>query len=235
MVLKWRALPTSMLKDVSGYQGHSQSFNRVIKKLEMANLVNCIRFNGATKLIYPSKDLIKMTSSSNFILADNITHDGLSSIVINELLSWEKFNEAKLPHEMTGESNEGLHRVPDAILTGRNNGKQVTLALEVELSRKSKLRVRNKLHDYSNNRVFNYVFYVFNDKGTFESYKNILSDFISSQVDPIKKEEILSRFILGLRDNIIHHKFKLDDSKIFYRGEITKLDSIFGKKRLLNQ
>jgi hypothetical protein len=231
MVLKWRALPTPLLREVSGYQGHPRSFNRVLSHLEKSELVCAKRFNGATKLIYPSKDLMDMNPNEKKISEDSITHDGLCAIVVNELLGWRTFFDFKLPHEILGKGyTDGLHRIPDAVLMGRDEKKDFTLALEIELTRKSKLRVKNKLSDYSNNRVFNYVLYIFNDKGTFNSYKNMLNDFIETQVTIESRAEIKARFILAFRENIIHHKYKLDDSEVYYMGKATSLSKIFGIK-----
>lgn len=232
-VLKWRVAPYGILKSASGYQGCTKSFRRVIQKLESDRLIQTKRFNGASKLIYPTSELIKLMASDVPILyEESITHEGLTSILVNELLHWELFSEASLAYELINKNSiDGLRRVPDAVIEGAYKERKILLALEVELTRKSKLRIGNKLSDYSQNRFFNYVLYVFNHRGTFEGYKKVLSEFVDSKREQREIDEIKSRFILAFRENIIHHKFDLDKAEIFYQGKTTTFKQIFGKKK----
>ncbi len=232
-VLKWRVAPYGILKSASGYQGCTKSFRRVIQKLEQDLLIQTKRFNGASKLIYPTNELIKlMASDVPMLYEDSITHEGLTSILVNELLHWEIFTEAELAYELLNKNSiDGLRRVPDAVIGGAYKGRKISLALEVELTRKSKLRIGNKLSDYTQNRFFNYVLYVFNHRGTFEGYKKVLKEFTENKNDKREKDEIQSRFILAFRENLIHHKFDLDKAEIFYQGKTTTFREIFAKKK----
>lgn len=232
-ILKWRAVPLGLLHDLSGYQGTKKSFYRVIKNLESKKLIKSAHYNGLAKIIYPSSELATLTKVQAILFQEeSLSHEAMVTLVCCELMTWEIFISNKLPHEITqGKYDSGIRRLPDATFDGINKGKAFKLALEMEVSRKSKTRVQNKIEDYLSNNVFDFVFYIFNDRFIYEGYKRILEDYLNQPQHIHRKNESSAKFILGFKKDIISTKFKLEQLEIYYQGKITTLDKILGKRR----
>lgn len=232
-IAKWRVIPINNLRDLSDYQGCKQSFYRVVRRLEEKGLVRTIIINGRTKVVTLSSELSKIPYYQNAILHDDsVPHEALVSIICNEMLAWEMFETVSLPHEIQDASyDSGISRLPDAVIKGANKDKSFIMALEVEISRKSKERVQNKIEDYINNTVFDYIFYLFNDIGTFKSYQKFIFEVLNSSSYKNNKKNHHARFILGHKDKMINSNCRLEDIEIYYLGKMTNLESIFGKRR----
>lgn len=232
-VIKWRAVPLMALQDLSGYQGTRRSFYRVIRNLEDRKLIKTCRFNGKAKIVTPTRELAILSPFKHADLQeDSLTHEAIVSIICRELLTWEIFNSVTLPHEIITKSyDSGIRRLPDAVIEGINNGRPFKLALEIEITRKSKIRVQNKVEDYLKNDVFDFVFYVFNDKSTFEAYQRFIIETIQRPQFEQGRRNHEARFILGHKSRMIEKMCKLDDLELFYRGQFTSLASVFGNRR----
>lgn len=234
-VAKWRVIPLNNLRDLTDYQGCKQSFYRLIRRLEDRGLVRTIIINGGFKVVTLSNELGKIPYYQNAILHDeSVPHEALVSIICNEILTWEMFQSVSLPHEIQDASyDSGISRLPDAVIKGVNKDNKFIMALEVEISRKSKERVQNKIEDYINNTVFDYIFYLFNDIGTFKSYQNFIFEVINSSSYKNSKKNHQARFLLGHKEKMINSNCRLEDIEIYYLGKITNLESIFGKRRVV--
>lgn len=227
-VIRWRVLPLPLLKELSHYQGLDTSFRKVIQKLEKVDLVSSRSFNGKSKLVYLGDELIKSCSEKIIPIHDeSLVHEAVVSIVSTQLLTHGLFSSVKLPHEVvTSNYDFGIRRLPDAVFEGKVKSDIIRLALEVELTRKAKLRVKNKIEDYLTNRVFDYIFYLFNDEAIYNSYKNILLDFQKSS-DSKTRHESEIRFILGFQKDILHKGINLSEVEIFYKGKKTSFNNVF--------
>lgn len=235
-VLKWRAVPLNLLQEMSDYPGTRASFYRVIRTLENRNLIKATHFNGISKIVFPTDELAKLSPQKfTSFQEESLNHESIVTQLCFELLSHEIFNNVSLPHEVTsGSYDSGMNRLPDAILEGVNNGALFKMALEVEITRKSKIRVQNKVEDYLRNGVFDYILYVFNDKATFEAYQRFIKEIIQKPLYETDKGNHEARFILGFAPRFIGNRCRLNDVEIYYFGKRTKLDSIFGKRRMTN-
>jgi hypothetical protein len=232
-VVRWRAIPLNLLQEMSDYRGNKTSFYRVIRNLQDRQLIKATNFNGIAKIVTPTPELAHLTSQRfNGFQEESLIHESIITMLCFEILTWEIFDFVKLPHEIIGEAyDSGIRRLPDAILEGRNQGKTFKMALEVEITRKSKTRVQNKVEDYLKNDVFDFIFYVFNDRPTFEAYQRFIYKTIQQPQFEEGRRSHEARFILGYASRIIGHKRKLEELEVFYLGKQTKLDSIFGKRR----
>jgi hypothetical protein len=227
-VLKWRALPMPLLKELSDYQGLDTSFRRVITKLEKVSLLKSRPFKGKSKLVYLGPELIKSSQTRVVPLYDeSLIHEGVVTMVTNRFLQSGIFKDATLAHEViTSSFGHGIRRLPDAILEGQTTGESFKMALEIELTQKAKTRVRNKVEDYLSNKVFDYIFYIFNDEAVYSSYKKTITSFINSNNNEQRKEAEI-RFILGFKKDILHTGINLNELEVFYKGKLTKLSKIF--------
>lgn len=232
-VMKWRAIPLNVLQEMSGYQGTKTSFYRAIRNLESRKLLKSTTFNGMSKIVTPTPELASLTSKK-FIgfQEESLNHEAIVTLLCCELLTWEIFDSASLPHEITGGAyDSGIRRLPDAIIEGKNVGRPFKMALEVEVTRKSKTRVQNKVEDYLKNDVFDFIFYVFNYRPTFEAYQRFIGETIQRPQFEQDQKNHEARFILGFTRRLIGNKCKLDEIELFYLGKKTNLEFVFGKRR----
>lgn len=233
-VLKWRAVPLNLLQEMSDYPGTKASFYRVIRNLENRKLIKATHFNGISKIVIPTQELANLTTQkfTNF-QEDSLNHEAIVTQLCFELLNHEIFQSVKLPHEVTaGSYDSGMNRLPDAVLNGTNQGTPFKMALEVEITRKSKIRVQNKVEDYLRNAVFDFIFYVFNDKATFEAYQRFIKEIIARPIYEQDKTSHEARFILGYAPRFIGNRCRLNEVEIFYMSKKTELEAIFGKRRM---
>lgn len=230
-VLKWRALPLPLLKELSDYQGLDSSFRKVIQKLEKVALLRSRPFKGKSKLVYLGPELIKSSPGRVIPLYDeSLIHEAVVTMVSNRFLQWGVFKEVILAHEViTSSFGFGIRRLPDAILEGKIGDESFKLALEIELTQKAKTRIKNKIEDYLSNKVFDYIFYIFNDEAVYSSYKKTIVDIIKSR-DSKWKQEAEIRFILGFKKDILHTGINLHDLEVFYKGHQTSVENVFNGK-----
>ncbi len=227
-VLKWRALPLPLLKELSDYPGLDTSFRKVIQKLERVNLLKSRPFKGKSKLVYLGPELIKSAPSKVTPLYDeSLIHEAVVTMVSCQFLRWGVFEEVILAHEINESSfGFGIRRLPDAILNGEIGNESFRLALEVELTQKSRTRVKNKIEDYLNNKVHDYIFYIFNDESIYKSYKKTLLEFFDSSDSRISKESQI-RFLFGFKKDILHTGLNLETLEVFYKGKHTTFSEVF--------
>ena len=211
-VSRWRVVEAKLLYTLSEYQGTNRSFNRVVSNLEKTKLLKSIHLRGKSKFLIASPELNTIYKSSTpLIQEESLIHESIITTVANKMLEWNAFESVTLPHEVV-KSKKNFYvnnLLPDCVLHGmEEDGTKFDLALEVELSRKSKTRVAKKLQDYLANDLFDHIFYVFNDRFTFEGYKRMLDTLIASSIDK-KGKEASFRVLLGFYPSLYSNNFEV--------------------------
>ena len=232
-VAKWRVVEAKLLYTLSEYQGTNRSFNRVLSNLEKTKLLKSTHLRGKSKFLYASPELNTIYKiNTPLIQEESLVHESIITTVTNKMLEWSAFESATLPHELISAKDFYVNNLmPDSVLHGREDGDLFNLALEVELSRKSKTRVAKKLQDYLANEVFDHIFYIFNDRGTFEGYKRMLDTFIANSNEE-KGQEASVRVMFGYYPSLYSNDFDLDLLEVYHLGKTTNLQSVFGAKKL---
>jgi len=142
-------------------------FARRIKKLERLGLVKS--FN----LIDRKRKYLGLTDNGARIScfknvydekSDQVNHDLITAHVLKELLELEDIIGGSVYHE------QGLSVAPDATAYIRRAGKSLCMAIEVELTQKSKRRFMHKFERYGEGQDFHFAFYVFNSYGVYRAY-----------------------------------------------------------------
>jgi hypothetical protein len=229
-IIKWKVVPIVLLKEISDYQGVDSSFRKVISKLEKNKLLKTKTFGGKSKIVYPGDELNRIMTSPISVHTESLQHEAIVSIIANELLKTEILNDVLLSHEMNSSTfSDNLRRLPDACFEGEKNQSRFKLALEVELTQKSKMRFKNKIEDYISNRVFDYVLYIFNDASVFNNYKKTILEF-SKEKGGKAANEVELRFILAFKKDILNKGINLDSLEVFYKNKNTTIEEIFGKR-----
>lgn len=78
--------------------------------------------------------------------------------------------------------SEKLALIPDALLTMMVGSRQFKVALELELTRKTKKRIYKKIEAHILNPKFNFVFFIAEDRNLQKHLWNIYQDILSSSI-----------------------------------------------------
>jgi hypothetical protein len=195
-------------------------------RLEEGGLLKSKLQKGFNKIVYPSLELLQRLGIENFN-EDNIRHDAVVSMVISNLINLKKITSGKLPHEYKTKSSWRHHAIePDAIITIDQNNDELIVAVEIELWRKDRKRVFEKLIEYAKTDEYYNVFYFFADRSSFESYKKRLNELLlDSRFDHLK-EELTQKIIFILNQSILKNVSTLSNSEIFYNQVTKKLGDL---------
>lgn len=215
----WRILDMKSLREENDYSYHPTSFGRLMSKLEKCNVIKSFKDPLSNKkFIYLSalgENLIGAKRKT--ALSDETTfHDSRVTQIVRELLCRDCFKGSELEHQI---GNSSMAFVPDAVLKGEKNQVNFKLAFELELTRKSKERIKSKLSHYLGNGYYNYVLYMFCNEGVMNSYKRSLEENFN--------EDAFSRVILMNNQTIMSRNMKLSESFGYFKKKEVNLDDLF--------
>ncbi len=214
----WRILDLKNLREECDYCYCPRSFERLIGKLQKCDVVKSFKDPLSNrKYIYLSKLGERLMGTKNCeINSETMFHDSRVSQVVREFLKKECFIDFELEH-LIGNKSQAF--VPDAILSGVKKSIKFKVAFELELTRKTKERVKSKVGHYLGNSYYDYIIYMFCNKGVMNSYKkNIENEF---GVDAFK------RIILFNNESIMSRKMKLSDTFGYFKGREVCIDELF--------
>lgn len=226
-ISKWRSMTTENLKFLVADLDSGPAFRQRILRLEKGGVLRSKLQKGFNKIVYPSGELLQKLGINNFN-EDNVRHDAAVSMVISNLINFKKISSGKLPHEYKTKSSWRHHAIePDAILTIDHKGNELIVAVEVELWRKDRKRVFEKLVEYAKADEYDNVFYFFADRASFESYKKRLYELLlDSQFDHLR-DELSQKIIFILNQTILKNVSDLPKSEIFHNETTKKLEDLF--------
>ncbi|MGZ3789740.1 MAG: hypothetical protein ACXVLQ_14520 [Bacteriovorax sp.] len=223
---RWRSMTTENLKAQIACVESGPAFRQRILRLEKGGVLKSKLQKGFNKIVYPSKELLGRLGIENFN-EDNIRHDAVVSMVVSSLLNFKKVTSGKLPHEYKTKSSWRHHAIePDAIMTIDHNRDELTVAVEVELWRKERKRVFDKLIEYAKAHEYDNVFYFFADRSSFESYKKRLTELLSDAQFDHLKEDLAGKIIFIFNQSILKNVLSLSDSEAFHEGATKKLGDL---------
>ena len=214
----WRILDLKNLREECDYVYCARSFERVIAKLQKCNVLNSFKDPLSNKkFVYLTSLGEKLVGTKNGELnEETMFHDSRVSQVVRELLKRECFTEFKLEHQIGSRS---MAFVPDAKLTGFKKGTTFKVAFELELTRKTKERVKSKVGHYLGNSYYDYIMYMFCNKGVMKSYKKTIEDEFG--IDAFK------RVILFTNESIMTRKIKLNESFGYFKNREVCIEELF--------
>lgn len=215
-IAQWKVIGLRKLFDMELYSLTYQGFGRQVNKLEAEGLVGSFRGKDKMKYIFLTSSGAKVTNQQEaFDLTDDtITHDLICSNVVIEFLKYENFISGNVLHE-----SDSKLIAPDAVIHALKGDKEYSFAIEVELTQKSKERVRGKFVKYSNNLTYAHALYVTNKMSLIKSYMAILEQM---------KSEVRNKIVFLLDENLSTTQFDFINSKCWFKGEERKFESIFG-------
>lgn len=224
-LLKWRILDLERMRGVSQYEYSKKNFQKVVCKLEKSNLIKSIIDPWSRrKFVYLTKfgaGIIDGTFYYPEMNKETIFHDAKVSETVNSLMTKNCFNSFLLEHEIneTREIGKSVGEIPDALLNGENRGLKFKLALELELTRKSKMRIIAKVKRYIATGYYDYIMYLFCSEAIFKGYKKVLEEEFGL--------EVFKRVMLFNNDTVLSTKFQINKSRGWFNGSEVSLEDIF--------
>ena len=225
-IYKWRSMTTDNLKVLVAESETESAFRQRILRLVKGGVLRSKLQKGFNKIVYPSYGLLQKLGIDNFN-EENIRHDAVVSTVVSRLITFESVKSGKLPHDFKTKSSWNHHAIePDALLVISKNESEFNVAIEVELWRKDRKRVFDKLVDYAKASEYDYVFYFFADRPAYESYQKRLNELlIDSDFDHLK-DELNEKIVLIFNQTILKRAEDLETSEVIHKGERKKLGDL---------
>jgi predicted transcriptional regulator len=214
---RWKIIPMKSLYERKNFSISYQMFCRKIKKLESEGFVRSILGDKRRKFItLTPKGSEVCPYGVNFDEAeDSLNHDLIATNIVTKMIEFKNFKTGQV--QCFG---RGLDIEPDGLIFGQKNGKEYSLAIEVELHQKSKTRLTDKLIKYSNSIYYSYVIYVINKETTYRSYKKILENMT---------DDVRRKVILLLDDELTPTRFNFEKAHCYFKSEEKSFMDIFGE------
>lgn len=222
---KWRILSLKDLQKACGFESSYVAFARMMLRLERRRFIGSFYdpFNRR-KYLYLTKEgsqYVDGDEEQPCISKDTLVHDSKVVEIILEFMRQNCFYGFELEHEIAKQVRfaDGYKICPDANLFGEKKGQKFKLALELELTRKTKAKFLNKIGLYLNSNFFDYVLYFFHDPGILNSYKRE----VESKFGPESNQKIL----WALNTNLLGKNFSLANTSVVFKQKEETLNGLF--------
>lgn len=219
-LMTWRILSVGDLKRLSGHAGSQSSFYKIVTKLEKNKIVESFQNVWSNeKFIYLLPNGLKLLGDDRAILPVNLDqrfHDSIVTKVALNLSLIPKFSEIYLDHNIP-KSFPLMEKTPDILVTGLHP-QPFRIAVEIELTQKSKTRLIDIFKSYSASKVINNVIYITDKKSIFEGYSQLINE-AGPGLNP-------ARFIFILEKNLNLKVIELTKSKALFKGGETTLHEL---------
>ncbi len=234
---KWKVLDIQSLKVNSNYAKGYGGFCHLIRKYENEKILESFSHPWTRKkYVYISdkgrsqmKDETYIDGKIPYVKDEILQHDVQVSLVVNELFKERYIHYFQMEHEYKDEFRSS-DICPDAILYANIENKNGYVALEVERTKKSKVRIVNKFKEYVGNSSYGNVLYIFGDKYLCEKYVNILKEHVGTMKDRKTKrayEKILfacDSMLEQGHSNILNSTFYSYDNYKSFKGLFSKME-----------
>jgi hypothetical protein len=222
---QWRILDLKNLMKKSNYSASYKGFCKVLLRLEKKNMIGSFRdpFSGRKYLFLTKEGDVYLGGDDNppAISKDTLVHDSKVVELVLELLKLHSFYGFELEHQIKDSKAFGTtYRIcPDAIMLGEKGDVKFKLALELELTRKTKVKYLAKVGQYLNSNYYDFVVYFFQNKGVMNSYRTHIQDKYGLESD--------KKILYVLNEKLLTNSFEFDNSITFYKNKEGKLDALF--------
>jgi DNA-binding MarR family transcriptional regulator len=221
---EWRVLDLASLLKKSDTRLSQPGLVRLVLRLEKANIIKGFRDPWSRKkYVYLTKlgeELISLNDNPTAISQESLFHDLRVVDLGQELIKNNVFKKIRFEHQIVNRKNyvTNLALIPDAEVDGVMNGKNFSLAIELELHQKSKDRLEKKGEQYLGS-LYDHCLFMFSDKNTLENYKK----FFTEKLGPKFNEKIFL-FHLG---GIYEPQINLQKTSGFVFGKWMKFNDVF--------
>ena len=212
-LVKWRIMNLQSLQKESLYPIKYENFRRVIIKFEGQGILKGFKDpRNKMKYLYLTslgEKLINLDGNPISVSESTLSHDSKVSELVREFMKLECIDSGELEHELVDKRNfrNNPSHIPDGIISGKTSDGRIKIAIELELSGKSKRRMREKLEFYFDNSFYDYVFFIFPNRTFLNSYKRIMEEY------PCGKA------YLAYMPSIFFKKIEIDGGDFLYEGK----------------
>ena len=212
----WKILSVEKLFNECHYTGTYKHFHKILRKLEKKGIIQGFRdYYSRKKFIYSTEFGSELISDDKSISpnTNSLLHDAKMSELIHELRNFEKVNSFELEHIYRGDREFQPARsydryYPDAKLKVSQKGKEVGVAIELEITQKSKGRIHTKFYRFVEGNDIETVLYLFSNKRTMKKYIEVYKERFESKCT--------GRFIFYANPNVLTGKLTFNDPNCFY-------------------
>lgn len=221
---EWRVLDLASLHKRSNARLSQAGLVRLILRLEKSKVIKGFRDPWSRKkyvyLTRTGEDLISLNDNPTAISEESLFHDLRVVDLGQELIKNNVFKKIRFEHQIVNRKNyiTNLALIPDAEVDGVMNGKNFSLAIELELHQKSKDRLEKKGELYLGS-LYDHCLFMFSDRNTLENYKK----FFTEKLGPKFNEKIFL-FHLG---GIYEPEINLQKTEGHVFGKWMKFNDVF--------
>lgn len=215
----------SLRKETVYQQKKYDRFRKIIRKLESLKIIDSFPDNySKKKFIFLTKlgeRLINDTGHPISLSRDTLFHDARVGEIVRMLMVYPNVYDVDLEHLISNRSkfDRRADFIPDACLKLKKEKKGMTnIAIELEISRKTKRRIDEKLCYFSDNSYYEFVYYFLPGQGLFE--------LIKGRVEQLKDQ---SKFILFFLPNIFSKKISFDDGFCLHQMTEYSIDEFLNR------
>lgn len=185
---KWRILDIQSLLSEAPRSPNYKSFTRILRKLEAAQLVKAwLDPISKKKFLYLTsfgERVVSDCENPSSLQDEYLAHDIKAASFVKGLLDAGWVERGELEHNLTNKANfHTTHKlIPDAVVHFSKKGFEYKMAIEIELTRKSNIRITEKIKQYFAEEHYHLVGYVFPTISLMEKYKGVLLERFGLEV-----------------------------------------------------
>jgi predicted transcriptional regulator len=215
---RWKAVGVKDLYENLKLNLSYSLFCRKIRRLEKENMLRCFTGMRRRKYITLTKEgesFIPYNAQYDISEAE-VNHDLITSTVLSSLNKLSNFSGGHVVHH-----DNFFKSQADGLIYARKKGVEYSIAIEVELTQKSKVRILEKFRNYKDSEAYNYVIFIFNKRSAFLTYQNQLNQMI---------EEVRRKVFLLLDEKLSINQFHYNNSEIRYLEKDYIFEKLFPEK-----
>lgn len=227
---KWGVVPLKNFGEVSSRSSSKKAHYKFISKLEKQGIIQKFRIDtgeSTTRYAVSLSEAVHKKRGTKYQV-DHLYHDLLVSATVAGFYKIPACLDVVFEHESLGRKeqsgDEDLKIHPDAeISLESNSGKELRVAIEVELSRKSETRIVSKFVEYANAKRWVFAFYFFTDERMLEKYLLAINSISDESTRSRARRKIIFSFMknpFSIGDDLLNTDAYHNEKKI-------TLDEIF--------
>lgn len=217
---RWRVLSLKKIRELSEYPLHKSGLEKIVRRFEKIGILASFRDPwNKQKYVYlteQGKRIFPDNSGVQTIDENTAVHDAKVSEIVDQILKRNEAIKAKLENEIAQNSSGNI---PDAELVKFEDVGQQKFAFELELTRKSKKRITEKVRGYNQSSLYDYVVYFFVSESVLKSYFETIIKATS--------EKEFEKYILIVNKSLLSKEFRVQDSKIIHLGKEVEYERVF--------
>ncbi len=221
----WRILDLRSLMKESKYEATYKGFCKLLLRLEKKKVIGSFRepFSGK-KYLYLTKegnDFLGGSENPPSISRATLIHDAKVVELVLEFMRLESIYGFELEHQIRDMKSFGTtyQICPDAVMLGQKGKTKFKLAIELELTRKTKEKYLSKMGQYLSSSYYDFVVYYFQSRGVMNSYMKHIRDKYGDESD--------RKILYVLNEKLLTNKFNFDESIAFHKNKEGRLENVF--------